>query len=89
MGFGVETSSHKYGLFQHICEQFEVALPGGVIETCSKTHNEEMFYTIPWSYGTIGFLLSAVIRYFFSFFFIFLRSLFPSCLLSFYLLLFP
>jgi hypothetical protein len=63
MGFGVETSSHKYGLFQHICEQFEVALPGGRVETCSRTHNEDMFYSIPWSYGTIGFLLSAEIRF--------------------------
>lgn len=62
MGFGVETSSHKYGLFQHTCEQFEVALPGGVVERCSRTHNEEMFYSIPWSYGTIGFLLSAEVR---------------------------
>jgi len=61
-GFGVETSSHKYGLFQHICVSFEIALPGGKIETCSPTQNPELFYSIPWSYGTIGFLMSAEIR---------------------------
>ncbi len=26
-GVGIETSSHKYGLFQHICLSFEVVLP--------------------------------------------------------------
>ena len=25
-GFGVETSSHKYGLFQHTCTEFEVSV---------------------------------------------------------------
>jgi len=62
MGFGIETSSHKYGLFQHICESFEVALPGGKVVTCRQTENPDLFYTIPWSHGTIGFLLSAEIK---------------------------
>ena len=26
MGTGIETSSHKFGLFQHICTSFEVTL---------------------------------------------------------------
>ena len=26
-GFGIETSSHKYGLFQYICESFEIITP--------------------------------------------------------------
>lgn len=28
-GVGIETSSHKYGLFQHTCEAFEIILPDG------------------------------------------------------------
>jgi delta24-sterol reductase len=28
-GVGIETSSHKYGLFQHICVAFEIILPDG------------------------------------------------------------
>jgi delta24-sterol reductase len=28
-GVGIETSSHKYGLFQHICVSFEVVLADG------------------------------------------------------------
>jgi len=61
-GFGVETSSHKFGLFQHICVSFEIALPGGRVETCSPTENPDLFYAVPWSHGTIGFLLSAELR---------------------------
>lgn len=28
-GVGIETSSHKYGLFQHQCTAFEIILPDG------------------------------------------------------------
>eukprot|EP01127_Copromyxa_protea_P018909 TRINITY_DN6039_c0_g1_i1.p1 TRINITY_DN6039_c0_g1~~TRINITY_DN6039_c0_g1_i1.p1 ORF type:complete len:530 (-),score=103.12 TRINITY_DN6039_c0_g1_i1:136-1533(-) len=62
MGFGVETSSHKFGLFQHICVSYKVVLPGGKVVTCSAEENADLFYSIPWSYGTIGFLLSAELR---------------------------
>eukprot|EP01126_Amoeba_proteus_P036736 TRINITY_DN3750_c0_g2_i1.p1 TRINITY_DN3750_c0_g2~~TRINITY_DN3750_c0_g2_i1.p1 ORF type:complete len:416 (+),score=75.09 TRINITY_DN3750_c0_g2_i1:119-1366(+) len=62
MGFGVETSSHKYGLFQHICVSYEIVLPGGKVVNCSATENSDLFYAVPWSYGTIGFLLSATIQ---------------------------
>jgi FAD/FMN-containing dehydrogenase len=36
MGVGIETSSHKYGLMQHICESFEFVLADGSVVTCSK-----------------------------------------------------
>lgn len=60
-GFGVETSSWQYGLFQHICVSYDVMLASGELVKCSKTENPELFYTIPWSYGTIGFLVAAEI----------------------------
>ena len=58
---GVESSSHKYGLFQHICRRFEVALADGSVVFCSPDSNPELFYNLPWSHGTLGFLLSAEI----------------------------
>lgn len=61
-GTGIETSSHKYGLFQQICESFEVVLADGSLTNCSKTENPDLFYTLPWSHGTLGFLVSATIR---------------------------
>ncbi|XP_073958786.1 delta(24)-sterol reductase-like [Choristoneura fumiferana] len=62
MGTGVETSSHVHGLFQHICVQYELLLADGSVVTCSKDENPDLFYAVPWSYGTLGFLASAVMK---------------------------
>jgi len=59
MGFGVETSSHKYGLFQHVCVSFEMVTAEGKLVKCSSSENPELFYQIPWSHGTLGFLVAA------------------------------
>jgi len=62
MGFGVETSSHKYGLFQHICERFDIVTAEGTLVKCSPSENTELFYQIPWSHGTLGFLVAAELK---------------------------
>ncbi|KAJ9584839.1 hypothetical protein L9F63_020806 [Diploptera punctata] len=62
MGTGVESSSHKYGLFQHICVSYELVLADGSVVTCSKDSDPDLFYAVPWSYGTLGFLTAAVIK---------------------------
>jgi delta24-sterol reductase len=62
MGFGVETSSHKHGLFQHICESFEIVTAEGTLVKCSPSENPELFYQIPWSHGTLGFLVAAELK---------------------------
>jgi delta24-sterol reductase len=59
MGFGIESSSHKYGLFQYICKSYEIVTPEGKVLRCSKEENPEFFYNIPWSHGTLGILVSA------------------------------
>eukprot|EP01080_Neovahlkampfia_damariscottae_P004721 gene4721-8305_t len=56
-GTGIETSSHKYGLMQHICVSFEVVMKDGTLVKCSKDENRDLFDAIPWSYGTIGFVV--------------------------------
>ena len=30
----------------------------GSITTCTRDENSDLFYAIPWSYGTLGFLTS-------------------------------
>lgn len=35
-GSGIETSSHLYGLFQHICVSYEIVTPDGSLVNCSK-----------------------------------------------------
>lgn len=62
MGTGVESSSHIYGLFQHICLSFELVLADGSLVTCSRDENPDLFYAIPWSYGTLGFLTAVEIK---------------------------
>jgi delta24-sterol reductase len=62
MGFGVETSSHKYGLFQYICVAFDIVTAEGKLVHCSATENEELFRLIPWSHGTLGFLVAAELK---------------------------
>ncbi len=61
-GFGIESSSHKYGLFQHICASLEIVTADGELVKCSKEENSELYYAIPWSYGALGFLVSAEIK---------------------------
>eukprot|EP01128_Nolandella_sp_AFSM9_P011796 TRINITY_DN8714_c0_g1_i1.p1 TRINITY_DN8714_c0_g1~~TRINITY_DN8714_c0_g1_i1.p1 ORF type:complete len:563 (+),score=148.24 TRINITY_DN8714_c0_g1_i1:185-1690(+) len=61
-GFGIESSSFKHGLFQHVCKSFEFVLADGSLITCDKDNNAELYYNIPWAHGTLGFLLSAEIK---------------------------
>ncbi|XP_040577304.2 LOW QUALITY PROTEIN: delta(24)-sterol reductase-like [Lepeophtheirus salmonis] len=58
-GGGVETTSIRYGLFQHICTKYELVLPDGSVEIVTEDSNLELFGALPWSYGTLG-LLTAV-----------------------------
>ncbi|KAI6661935.1 Delta(24)-sterol reductase [Oopsacas minuta] len=61
MGVGIETSSHIYGLFQHTCISYDVILSDGSLMHCNADSNKNMFYAIPWSYGTLGFLVAVEI----------------------------
>ena len=36
-------------------------LSDGSVITCSENNNSDLFYAIPWSYGTLGFLASVEI----------------------------
>ena len=56
MGGGIESTSHKYGLFQYICQRFEMVLGDGSKVNCSPAENPILFAGIPFSYGTLGFL---------------------------------
>lgn len=61
MGVGIETSSHIFGLFNDTVVEAEIILASGEVVVCSKTQNRELFDALPWSYGTLGFLLSVKI----------------------------
>lgn len=66
-GCGVEASGRKYGMFQHICVSFEVVTADGSLVHASKekgatSESNALYYGIPWSHGTLGFLVAATIR---------------------------
>ena len=62
MGFGIESSSHKYGLFQSICVSLDLVTANGQLVHCSPMENADLFYQIPWSHGTLGFLVAAELK---------------------------
>ena len=62
MGVGIETSSHKYGLFNDNVVAAEVVLSDGALMKCSLTENRDLFDALPWSYGTLGLLVSVTLK---------------------------
>ena len=46
----------RYGLFNATCTGYEIVMPDGSISWCDKDHNQKLFISIPFSYGTLGFL---------------------------------
>ena len=63
MGVGIETSSHKFGLFNDSVVSAEVVLASGEVVTCGRNGpNKDLFDALPWSYGTLGFLASVTIE---------------------------
>ncbi|CCD71661.1 Delta(24)-sterol reductase homolog dhcr-24 [Caenorhabditis elegans] len=70
-GCGVESGSFKYGMFQHICTGYEVVMSDGELknvypDSAAKTEqakqDNSLFFAIPWSQGTICFLVAATIK---------------------------
>ena len=62
MGCGIESSSFKYGLFQEICIEYEIITTFGNVLNVNKSNDPELFYSLPWSYGTLGILVSATLK---------------------------
>ena len=62
-GTGIESSSHKYGLFHEIITELELLLGDGTVVTATKDNEyKDLFHAIPWSYGTLALLLSAKLK---------------------------
>lgn len=62
-GYGIEGSSHIYGLFSDTVVAMEVVLANGQVVRCTKDNEySDLFYGIPWSQGTLGLLVSAEIK---------------------------
>jgi FAD/FMN-containing dehydrogenase len=60
-GLGIESSSFRYGLVHESVRQMEVLLADGRVITCSREENADLFYGLPNSYGTLGYVLRLTI----------------------------
>jgi len=62
-GTGIESSSHKYGLFHEIVTELELLLGDGTVVVATATNEyKDLFHAVPWSYGTLALLLSAKLK---------------------------
>ncbi|KAI3889696.1 hypothetical protein MKX03_007718 [Papaver bracteatum] len=62
-GYGIEGSSHIYGLFSDTVVAYEIVLADGRLVRATKDNEfADLFYAIPWSQGTLGLLVAAEIK---------------------------
>ncbi len=62
MGVGIETTSHREGFVFETVEAFEIVTSNGDLLCCTREQNADLFHALPWSHGTLGFLVAVEIR---------------------------
>ncbi|MFN0065389.1 MAG: FAD-dependent oxidoreductase, partial [Chlamydiales bacterium] len=62
MGTALESSSFRYGQFNDTCLEYELVLGDGKKVTASPEENNDLFYGISGSFGTLAILTLAKIR---------------------------
>jgi hypothetical protein len=63
VGIGIESNSYKYGFVHDGLLEAEVLLPDGEIVVCTPTNQySDLFYALPNSYGTLGYILKVKIQ---------------------------
>jgi len=61
-GLGVEASSFKYGMVHNTILEYQVLTGEGEVVTCNTDTNSDLFYALPNSLGTIGYVLSCKVK---------------------------
>ncbi|CAB3411030.1 unnamed protein product [Caenorhabditis bovis] len=62
-GVGMTTYSHKVGLYQETILEYEVVTSeGNVIKVTADNEHSDLFYCLPWSHGTLGFLVGLKLK---------------------------
>lgn len=62
MGGGLESASHRFGLFSDNCLAYEILLGDGTVVRATPEEHSDLFYGIVGSYGSLGILLSIELR---------------------------
>lgn len=61
-GYGIEISSHQWGLFSELVVSCDVVLGDGRLVHASTTENVDLFNALPWSQGSLGFVVALELR---------------------------
>jgi delta24-sterol reductase len=61
-GWGLETNSYEHGFFQETVRAYKICTSTGELITVTKESNPDLFYALPWSHGSLGFLLSVTVE---------------------------
>lgn len=63
VGIGIESTCFRYGFVHDALIEADVLLPGGKIVMCTADNeHSDLFFALPNSYGTLGYILRAKIR---------------------------
>jgi len=63
VGIGIETNSYRYGFVHDGLIEAEVLLPDGRVVVCSASSDySDLFWGLPNSYGTLGYILRVKIK---------------------------
>ena len=62
MGVGIETTSHRHGFLFETIEAFEVVIADGSLIRATRTQNADLFHALPWSHGTLGFMVAVELK---------------------------
>jgi delta24-sterol reductase len=63
MGVGMTTHSHVVGLYQEAVVCYEVILgDGSVVKATRDNEFHDLFHSLPWSHGTLGFLVGLELK---------------------------
>lgn len=61
MGCGIESTGFKYGMFNECVLSYEILMADRKVHRITK-NDPEIFCSLPWSYGTLGLLLSVELK---------------------------
>jgi len=62
MAVGMTTHSHKVGLYQETVVAYEMVCGDGRVVTATEHEHTDLFRALPWSHGTLGFLVSLELK---------------------------
>ena len=63
LAVGMTTYSHNIGLYQEAVSSYDIVLAdGSLINVTANNEHKDLFYCLPWSHGTLGFLVAIELK---------------------------